>query len=1145
MANRVIQLHDLSTHEQPEQDYTEVYLWGSNHQGQLGLGHKYAGRTYISPKAWSFNMVITQVSCGEDHAAFVSLKGQVFTMGSNAEGRLGIGDPSVKQSPLPTLVDGLARMRCLQVACGAGHTVAVTESGEVYAWGVGEYGALGTGMREDVWSPARISMDPRGFVPVRKVSAGAKHSAFISDQGALYVCGTGETGQLGTGRRDRELVPVHVSLISEKVRDVACGAFHTLILVERGRVYATGGNTLGQLGLGNKKNTNIPIRIKEFEQEKVAKIGCGHHSAALTERGELFIWGTGVFGEILTPVKFSSSPARFKDISLGAFFGTALDEDNNVWTWGSNANGELGVESNDPKGRITHNAFFDGKRVEYIACGGSFGIGIGETIRNGRKSYARSSASPLRSHIHSTVSDIYESPIRLAGSNQRNPTRQTRKSVHNVSYEVESLETKQAKKVGHARKSSVDTNTRQVSSVVKAEKEPVLSVSANKYPRDRSSNERELNKRRDLSHGTHNTSVQGGEDPLVALLMKQKNVLEKCVKAEKQEKKILEDSLFELKKRMVDLQEGPGGFADLSGMLERQARKFDEIKSMYEEENRKRERAVRDLGEERQRNRELIENITEKENVIAILQKKVDGMDLRVRDKQFETEELRKNMVQSNGRLQQELDLKANELAKLGGLLDDFKSENSEKKDIINTLEESLNNELQDKRKLEYEIRNLNINLDMTNKKVQEANMTIQELERQLEGSIQKERNSQETIKQLHRENEDLRSVLEQNIANQRETNAQMLQEHDTYNNIIQEKEAENAELKSRLEAMEQDLIEHQEKNKKLISILSGEIEKQAEQFKKKTYDALVGPASRLAQNIVRASRETVNEEKADESSGYNTRNRATGISWNDGGNNGAISIAEVFSPSNNGGGTNLTSLAGTGPIDLEKLRKEIYENKSTFESRLEGSVKDKYAHLRKSQHFADPFNGEGTGNLTLSSENNLANEEVDCTVVIEKEDNKNLKASILRRESQDVEDARVRLSRSANKLRDILDLSDYESHVDARKSSTAMTPVRKRDSTPKRESYKGEATPSREERRLGSEQSGSKTASRVKSPSPYKVPTFGEKEKAALQAEIHETNHLQNLRDVKARLELLQRNKQALEDKMQNYENKLKIVNN
>ena len=216
-------------------------------------------------------------------------------------------------------------------------------------------------------------------------------------------------------------------------------------------------------------------------------------------------------------VKFSNSSARFKDISLGAFFGAALDEDNNVWTWGSNANGELGVESNDPKGRITHNAFFDGKRVEYIACGGSFGIGIGETIRSGRKSYARSSASPLRSHIP-TVSDLYESPIRLtAANNQRNPISKTRKSVHNVSYD-ESLETKQARKVGHARKSSVDNNARPAPAVVKIEKEPVLSVSANKYPRDRSqnANERELNKRRDLSQGPLNTSVQEsrGEDPV-------------------------------------------------------------------------------------------------------------------------------------------------------------------------------------------------------------------------------------------------------------------------------------------------------------------------------------------------------------------------------------------------------------------------------------------------------------------------------------------------------------------------------------------------------------------------------------------------------------------------------------------------------
>jgi len=109
----------------------------------------------------------------------------------------------------------------------------------------------------------------------------------------------------------------------------------------------------------------------------------------------------------------------------------------------------------------------------------------------------------------------------------------------------------------------------------------------------------------------------------------------------------------------------------------------------------------------------------------------------------------------------------------------------------------------------------------------------------------------------------------------------------------------------------------------------------------------------------------------------------------------------EAYSPSNFG--TNLNSLAGTGPIDLEKLRKEIYENKSTFDSRVENSAKDKYAQLRRSQHLMEGFNGT----MTLSSENNRdGHEEVDCTVVIEREESQNksaLKASVLRRESQEV----------------------------------------------------------------------------------------------------------------------------------------------
>ena len=143
------------------------------------------------------------------------------------------------------------------------------------------------------------------------------------------------------------------------------------------------------------------------------------------------------------------------------------------------------------------------------------------------------------------------------------------------------------------------------------------------------------------------------------------------------------------------------------------------------------DRIARDFGEEKQRNRDLIDTVGDKEERIIMLEKQVNGMELRLRDKTFESEELRKNMIQSNSKLQQELDFKHGELVKLGSLLDDFKVENSEKKDIINTLEDSLNAELQEKRKLEFEIRNLNGNLDMANKKYQDATLVIQDLEKQ------------------------------------------------------------------------------------------------------------------------------------------------------------------------------------------------------------------------------------------------------------------------------------------------------------------------------------------------------------------------------------------------------------------------------
>ena len=151
----------------------------------------------------------------------------------------------------------------------------------------------------------------------------------------------------------------------------------------------------------------------------------------MNEQGELYVWGTGIFGEILNPVKFSPSGVRFRSFSVGAFFGAAIEDTGKVWTWGSNANGELGLGAEEPQGKISQNTFFNEKHVENIACGGSFAIAMGDVVKPNHAT--RKASSPLRSQVQYTDPDITESPINKATVSI--PVKIPR-SV-NVSYEIE------------------------------------------------------------------------------------------------------------------------------------------------------------------------------------------------------------------------------------------------------------------------------------------------------------------------------------------------------------------------------------------------------------------------------------------------------------------------------------------------------------------------------------------------------------------------------------------------------------------------------------------------------------------------------------------------------------------------------------
>ena len=127
------------------------------------------------------------------------------------------------------------------VATGSSHTLALTETGQVYAWGAAWSGQLGLGhtKREGNSLPKRLT---RCFptpnlitslkVHIARISCGSVHSACLSNTGFLYTFGCGDGGRLGHGDHDDRTEPVMVtSLQKDRVVTMCCGNWHTLCIV--------------------------------------------------------------------------------------------------------------------------------------------------------------------------------------------------------------------------------------------------------------------------------------------------------------------------------------------------------------------------------------------------------------------------------------------------------------------------------------------------------------------------------------------------------------------------------------------------------------------------------------------------------------------------------------------------------------------------------------------------------------------------------------------------------------------------------------------------------------------------------------------------------------------------------------------------
>ncbi|XP_061033980.1 X-linked retinitis pigmentosa GTPase regulator isoform X3 [Eubalaena glacialis] len=204
----------------------ELFMWGDNSEGQIGLQNI---TSICVPHQVTIGKPISWISCGYYHSAFVTTEGELYTFGEPEYGKLGLPEKLLINHKVPQLVPGIPQ-KVIQVACGGGHTVVLTENA-VYTFGLGHFGQLGLGTFIFETSEPKAVENIKDQ-KISYVFCGENHTALITDLGLMYTFGDDRRGKLGLGLESfaNQFVPTLCSnFLKFIVQLVACGGCHMLV----------------------------------------------------------------------------------------------------------------------------------------------------------------------------------------------------------------------------------------------------------------------------------------------------------------------------------------------------------------------------------------------------------------------------------------------------------------------------------------------------------------------------------------------------------------------------------------------------------------------------------------------------------------------------------------------------------------------------------------------------------------------------------------------------------------------------------------------------------------------------------------------------------------------------------------------------
>jgi alpha-tubulin suppressor-like RCC1 family protein len=344
----------------------KLWVVGRNNNGELGLGNNIIQDSFkqVTIAGLPTNAKFVSVAAGDFSSFALDSDGKIWVTGANDGGQLGLGNNINQNSFQPVIISGLASgAKIVSVAAGLHHSFALDSNGGLWATGQNKYGELGLGdnLNKNLFRPVIIA-GLASNAKIVSVSSGHYHSLALDSDGRAWGTGLNNYCQLGLGHSDNQnlFTPITISnsTVGTKIVSVATGYYHSLAVTSDGKLWGTGWDSDGQLGLGNSDTqcSFQPITISGLAPAKIVSISSGYLSSiALDSNGRL--WGSGRnhegelgFGNYNKQISFQpitisglSSSAKIVSVTLGWHHSFVVDSDNKVWGAGNNGFGQLGL----------------------------------------------------------------------------------------------------------------------------------------------------------------------------------------------------------------------------------------------------------------------------------------------------------------------------------------------------------------------------------------------------------------------------------------------------------------------------------------------------------------------------------------------------------------------------------------------------------------------------------------------------------------------------------------------------------------------------------------------------------------------------------------------------------------------------------